>query len=315
LGNLSDKDVIEAVRDYKIAHNGTLFQSSPDWKEGVLKRAKNEKADLLRLASYEETLRENGIVVEHQVPDGAPSADVLQHNASGHQALRQGGHGPAVGELQAQLNQLGYTDAKGQPLNADNNFGPSTRAAVEAFQRDNHLAVDGVAGPVTVHQLETQIQVRVRNQAPQDQLKCPARLDDSTHPDNAFYLQTRAHIYRLDQQQGRTPDQRSDKPASALTVAARADGLQRIDRIALSEDASRLWGVERPPGVRDHFFDKHTSVDTLMGLNATMEQSGAQWPQAMQQFQQTQNRAQLQSQTQTQKQDVTQKAAGPVMSR
>lgn len=168
---------------------------------------------------------------------------------------------------------------------------------------------------MTVHQLETQIQEQVRNQVPQDQLKCPARLDDSAHPDNAFYLQTRAHVYRLDQRQGRTPDQRSDNLASALTVAARADGLQRIDQIALSEDASRLWGAERPPGVRDHFFDKHTSVDILMGLSTTMEQSGAQWPQAMQQFQQTQDQAQSQTQSQTQGQDVTQQAAGPVMSR
>jgi hypothetical protein len=114
----------------------------------------------------------------------------------------------------------------------------------------------------------------------------PARLDDPAHPDNTLYCRTRDLIHQLDQQNGRAPDYRSDQLASALTVQARFDGLHRIDQIALSPDASALWGVQRPPGVRDHFFDKHCKVDTVEGLNIPMEQSGARWPQAMEQFQQ-----------------------------
>ena len=124
----------------------------------------------------------------------------------------------------------------------------------------------------------------------------PARLDDTAHPDNAFYCKTRDLVHQLDQQNGRTPDQRSDQLAAALTVQARADGLQRIDQVALSQDASALWGAQRPPGVRDHFFDKHCRVDTVEGLNTPMEQSSAKWPQAMEQFQQQEQAQKVQQQ-------------------
>lgn len=63
--------------------------------------------------------------------------------------LHEGAHNPAVGELQTQLNNLGYTDASGRPLEPDSHFGPATRVAVENFQRDHGLADDGAVGPAT----------------------------------------------------------------------------------------------------------------------------------------------------------------------
>ena len=63
--------------------------------------------------------------------------------------LKQDARGPAVGELQTHLRNLGYTDAQGLPLATDNDFGRNTRQAVEAFQHDHGLSVDGVAGPKT----------------------------------------------------------------------------------------------------------------------------------------------------------------------
>ncbi len=45
--------------------------------------------------------------------------------------------------LQRQLSALGY------PVAIDGIYGPRTRAAVTAFQRDHRLATDGVAGPRT----------------------------------------------------------------------------------------------------------------------------------------------------------------------
>ena len=75
-------------------------------------------------------------------------AHVAGHGSTGG-LLTEGARGPAVGELQTHLSKLGYANAQGQPLAVDNDFGRNTRQALEAFQRDQGLSVDGVAGPHT----------------------------------------------------------------------------------------------------------------------------------------------------------------------
>lgn len=138
----------------------------------------------------------------------------------------------------------------------------------------------------------------------------PQRLDDPGHPDHALFQQVRGHVVALDQSMGRTPDAHTDQLASAATVQARADGLDHVSQIALSDDGNRLWSVQTPPGRTDHLFDKQSSVPTAEAMTP-MHQSGAQWPQAMQQFEQTQAQQQAQSEQVSQSQAQTQ---GPVMS-
>ena len=53
--------------------------------------------------------------------------------------MREGSRGQEVTELQQALG-----------IDADGAFGPGTRAAVEAYQRDNDLVVDGIVGPQTL---------------------------------------------------------------------------------------------------------------------------------------------------------------------
>jgi cell wall-associated NlpC family hydrolase len=53
--------------------------------------------------------------------------------------LQYGSRGSAVADLQRRLD-----------ISADGDFGPITRAAVEAFQRTHGLVVDGQAGPITL---------------------------------------------------------------------------------------------------------------------------------------------------------------------
>lgn len=138
----------------------------------------------------------------------------------------------------------------------------------------------------------------------------PQRLDDPAHPDHALYQQARGHVISLDQSLGRTPDVHTDQLASAAAVQARADGLQRIDMVALSADGQRLWAVQTPPGRADHLFDLRTSVPTAEAMTP-MEQSASKWPEAMQQFEQHQ--AQQQQPTQLQQLNTSQ-TQGPVMS-
>ncbi|UPG93838.1 XVIPCD domain-containing protein [Luteibacter aegosomatissinici] len=216
-------------------------------------------------------------------------------------ALRQGSHGQSVADLQTQLAQLGYHDSHGHLLVADGHFGPGTLAAVEAFQRDHALTSDGVVGSRT-------------RDAIADALVQPVSvsLDQPAHADHALYMQVRSHVYRLDQEMGRTSDAHSDNLAAGLTVAARQDGLLRIDQIALSEDGSRLWGAQRPPGVRDHFYDQFTSVSTQAAMTPVAETS-AMWPQAMERFGHLQ--AEQQAQQPAQAQDQAQPAHSPALTR
>lgn len=138
----------------------------------------------------------------------------------------------------------------------------------------------------------------------------PQRLDDPSHADHELFQQARGHIAALDRSMGRTPDVYTDQLAAAATVQARADGLHRIDQVALSADGQRLWSVQTLPGRADHLFDLRTSVPTTEAMTS-MDQSGAKWPEAMQQFQQTQQQQQAQSQQVTQQQAQSQ---GPAMS-
>lgn len=64
----------------------------------------------------------------------------------GSRSLRMGSYGTDVAELQRRLRDLGYLEATG----VDGIFGPQTRAAVAAFQRDYGLVADGSAGRWTL---------------------------------------------------------------------------------------------------------------------------------------------------------------------
>lgn len=79
----------------------------------------------------------------------------------------------------------------------------------------------------------------------------------------------------------------SDNLSGALVVRARENGLQRIDQVALSSDGQQLWAVQTPSGRDDHLFDLRTSLSTNTATTS-LEQSSAQWPDAMQKFEMSQ---------------------------
>jgi peptidoglycan hydrolase-like protein with peptidoglycan-binding domain len=294
LAQLSDKDIVAAIQDYKIEHNDSYFRSSsPKVRESILDRATTEKDELIALA-------------EGKAPSDLRRGGTERHQApSGDSSLKAGSEGPAVVELQSKLTSLGY------PLESDGSFGPATKEAVESFQRDHQLTPDGIVGSATRRVLDEQVQSRGASQ----QSQVPTRLDDPAHPDLPLFQQAREHVYRLDQQLGRTPDQMSDNLASALAVSARANGMERIDQITLSDDGNRLWATQRPPGQLGALFATHANVLTSE-VNTPMERSGTQWPQAMQEFQLHQEQTQVRQQDHLQQQSVQQdQSVAPAMTR
>lgn len=69
-------------------------------------------------------------------------------SASAATVLKSGMRGSAVRELQAKLNELGYSE-----MAVDGIYGKATAAAVSLFQANNGLKVDGKAGPKTLKKL------------------------------------------------------------------------------------------------------------------------------------------------------------------
>jgi peptidoglycan hydrolase-like protein with peptidoglycan-binding domain len=84
----------------------------------------------------------------------APSRAARDPMADG--MLSPNERGAPVEQLQQQLNALGYTDRNGKALGTDGSYGDNTRHAVENFQRDHGLTVDGVAGRDTLQALRSQ---------------------------------------------------------------------------------------------------------------------------------------------------------------
>lgn len=77
----------------------------------------------------------------------ADTAAAEEENAK-QQSLRYGSEGEEVTKLQNRLITLGYLSGK-----ADGKYGKNTKAAVKAFQKNNKLEDDGIAGTLTLEAL------------------------------------------------------------------------------------------------------------------------------------------------------------------
>lgn len=191
-------------------------------------------------------------------PTGIQTAPAGHSHDGSHAVMREGTRGPDVHALQERLNALGIRDARGHRLSTDSHFGEHTKEAVENFQRAHGLKPDGVVGPRTAEALQHQ------------QAHGAPRLDTPSHPDHEIYRQAREGVHRLDAQHERVPDERSDRLAASLTVAARQEGLQRIDHVTLNADASRAYAMQGEPGSP---FKQVAEVETQRAMNTSIEQS------------------------------------------
>jgi putative chitinase len=178
-----------------------------------------------------------------------------------HAALRDGDHGAPVEHLQQTLSRLGYRDDHGKPLQADGHFGPRTASAVESFQRAHGLKADGIVGPKTLEALQAQE-------------RHGSRLDAPTHPDHAMFRQAQSAVHAIDRQQGREPDHASDRLSAAVTVAAREQGMSRIDTALLNHDGSKAFAVQ---GDVSSPTKQVAEVNVQQAIHTSIEQSSMQW--------------------------------------
>lgn len=185
--------------------------------------------------------------------------------------LRKEEHGPEVKALQERLNQLGYTDADGKALGTDGKFGDRTKHAVEAFQRDHHLDVDGIAGKDTLRALrEAQVQRPGAAAAtPGDAARAPL-LSDKEHPQNPMYQQTVAALEKLGPSGGFKDRAELERAAGTLTHDASIGGMTRIDHVVPSNNGKGFIAVE---GKLDDPAHRRAYVDRDQAAQQTLEQS------------------------------------------
>ncbi len=152
--------------------------------------------------------------------------------------LDAGDRSPDVLALQQRLNQLGVRDAQGLPLREDGDFGRRTREAIEDFQREHGLAVDGRVGGDT----------RAALARPHG-----ARITAPNHPDYPIFEQVLRRLHDAHDARGDAPDARSTNVAAALVLRMREAGIERADRVEFN-DTGRLVRVVQasPSGFREH---------------------------------------------------------------
>ncbi|MGF6712207.1 hypothetical protein QFZ41_003171 [Luteibacter sp. W1I16] len=98
----------------------------------------------------------------------------------------------------------------------------------------------------------------------------PPQLNDAAHPDHLLFEQARQAVYQLDTKHGRAPDTLSENLAASLTVAARREGMSRIDHVALSEDAQRAYAVQ---GELNSPFKKVADISTEIGISTSVKEN------------------------------------------
>jgi len=201
-------------------------------------------------------------------PDALPTA-----TPGGH---RHGMNKEEATRVQTLLNSQGYRDSAGNPLATDGHVGKQTQRAIEQFQTDHHLKPDGVVGPATLKAL--QAAPAQSHDAPQPAASTTDRtasplLSDPSHRAHDMFQQAVAGVQGVDAQYGRASGPHTGMIAGSLTSAAVAAGMDRIDHVALSTDASKAFAMQ---GSQDSPFKKIAEVDVVQASQTPLAQSSAE---------------------------------------
>ncbi|QJD68129.1 peptidoglycan-binding protein [Xanthomonas campestris pv. badrii] len=288
LSDLSDKQVIEALQDYKYSHTKTLFKSSPTQWDSLRDRALEEKHDLIGLT-------------EGRLPAQGKSSGPQRSPSSHDGKLEQGERGESVKQLQGQLAQLGAAGRDGTPLQADGDFGCNTKYAVEQFQRGHGLQVDGVVGYQTQAALAQALSQQTAKQAEQSAAPAaPAQaaaassplLSDPRHPDNAMYTGAVGKLEALGDRGGFSNRKELEQAAGQIVFESKVSGLQRIDHILPNKSGDGFFAVQgelSDPSMRRVFIDREQAQGQSLEHSSRQlaEESQRQATQVQGQVQQT----------------------------
>lgn len=260
---------------YKYHHDG------PTRDYGGLAIAEHEVMPYV--AGYEGFVRQHWPQLDHGV---SASTDPRAYAVAG--VLHHGARGETVTALQTELANLGYTDSRARALHADGDFGRGTLHAVEAFQRDHGLAVDGEVGPHTKAAIRAADDARRMEAATVCDAPAPLMtFSDPRHPQHA--LQTSL--------QGLLPAATTEARLAQATAACHAAGIDK------PEDLSGIYSG----GNGKILFTTSSLFASMAEMDVSKSAPAIQ--QSMQQVRQFDQQRQMQAQHSVQQQPVQ----GPVM--
>ncbi|MBB4131885.1 peptidoglycan-binding protein [Xanthomonas sp. 3075] len=225
-----------------------------------------------RVPDLIESVKRDGVDLKASI---APSS-TSHHAAKSHDGkLEQGERGDSVKQLQGQLVQLGAVGRDGKPLHPDGDFGANTKYAVEQFQRERGLQVDGVVGNQTQAALAQALSQQTAKQA--EQTAAPEAssplLSDPRHPDNAMYNGAVSKLEALGERGGFSSRQELQQAAGQIVFEAKVSGLQRIDHVVPNKSGDGFFAVQgemTDPAMQRVF------VDRAQAQNQPLEHSSRQ---------------------------------------
>ncbi|WDK02766.1 peptidoglycan-binding protein [Xanthomonas campestris] len=227
-----------------------------------------------RVPDLIESVKRDGVDLKASI---APSS-TSHHAVKSHDGkLEQGERGESVKQLQGQLAQLGAIGRDGKPLQADGDFGGNTKYAVEQFQRERGLQVDGVVGNQTQAALGQALSQQTAKQA--EQTAAPAAraqsasgplLSDPRHPDNAMYNGAVSKLEALGERGGFANRKELEQAAGQIVFEAKVSGMQRIDHVVPNKSGDGFFAVQ---GEMNNPAMERVFVDRNQAQNRPLEQS------------------------------------------
>lgn len=188
-------------------------------------------------------------------PNMAPShaSPTTPGAPAGSGLLVNGTKGDEVQAMQQKLADLGYTGKDRAPLVTDGHFGPDTLQAVQQFQRDHQLTVDGKAGNATLGALGAASQQR--QQAEPAALAAAPSMATPGHADNPRYQQVVEKLEALEQQRskgGLSPlfqDRgQLENAAGQVAYESKVVGISKVDTVVARPDGQGLFAVQGQVG-------------------------------------------------------------------
>ncbi|RXE44295.1 peptidoglycan-binding protein [Xanthomonas perforans] len=217
-----------------------------------------------RVPDLIESVKRDGVDLKHSVTSGSTSHQVSKSNDG---KLEQGERGEQVKQLQGQLAQLGAVGRDGKPLRADGDFGGNTKHAVEQFQREHGLQIDGIAGQQTQAALAKALTQGTSKQpehtaapAAPAQAASSRLLSDPHHPDNAMYNGAVSKLEALGERGGFANRKELEQAAGQIVFESKVSGLQRIDHVVPNKSGDGFFAVQgelTDPAMQRVFVDRN----------------------------------------------------------